>query len=348
MASRWRSRITTAARTPCCLRGRQRGSLVDGDVFRTMIRRNDFLDPLSVLDTKPPGSSSRFSSSNGLRLARHEGRRAGRMGPGGAPDRGGRSARAQGRRGAHPGPRGHGLSDRCARPRRPPIFWRLIVRACAGRDGGRSAWSWPARSKRSAQAVTEFKVGDEVFGGPSSYLRLARRVRLRRASVRRSRSSRPAMTFEEAAAVSDGACRRCRRCDSPTRARAADRRLRRIGIARHGGRAARQALRRPRHRRLQHRRTSSSSDRSAPTTSSTTCRRISPARPDVRRDHRRRRQVFVPARSTGAQSRRGLRRDRRRALPRRDARLRAWRPGSSAAGGSGPRSVGGARRTWCS
>ena len=90
----------------------------------------------------------------------------------------------------------------------------------------------------------------------------------------------------------------------------ADRHLRRVWLARHGGRPARQALRRPRHGRLQH-----EARRAGPIARRRRGRRL-PAgrlheeRPDVRRDHRRRRQVLVPPGPTRAEAGRDLRRDR--------------------------------------
>ena len=65
----------------------------------------------------------------------------------------------------------------------------------------------------------------------------------------------------------------------------------------------------------------SSSGRSAPTRSSTTAGGLHEERPDVRRDHRRRRQVLVPPGPTRAEAGRDLRRHRRRTLPARDAGL---------------------------
>ena len=118
----------------------------------------------------------------------------------------------------------------------------------AGRGGARSAWSWPARSKPPALPsgnsswATRSSAAFDFFGAHAEYICLSESAAL---------AHKPAgMSFDEAAAVCDGASQALGdaatgRC--PGRGRR--RRLRRVRLPRHGGGAAGQALRRPRHGR---------------------------------------------------------------------------------------------------
>ena len=101
-------------------------------------------------------------------------------------------------------------------------------------------------------AVTEFAVGDHVFGvNPDRFGTNAEFVCMRADAPL---AHKPAgLTFEEAAAICDGGDPRPLR--PPARrsaAGAADPRLRRLRIHRHGRRAAGDVLRCPRHSRVQH------------------------------------------------------------------------------------------------
>ena len=83
---------------------------------------------------------------------------------------------------------------------------------------------------------------------------------------------------------------------------AEDPRLRSVGSDRHRGRAARQALRRRRDRRVQHEEPRARRARSERPRSSTTAGRLHEERRDLRRHLRRRRQALVPALSTLAEA----------------------------------------------
>ena len=142
-------------------------------------------------------------------------------------------------------------------------------------------------------AVTEFEVGDEVFGVKGSGAH-AEFVCMRESGPL---AHKPAgMSFEEAAAVCDGAALAlaCLRKAGPLRG--AERpRLRRLRLHRHGGGAAGQALRRPRHRRVQH-----EERRARAVARSRRGRRLHAGglhqeRRDLRRRLRRRRQALVQA-----------------------------------------------------
>ena len=191
---------------------------------------------------------------------------------GGPATRGGRAAGAQGRRGSRQDPRHDGQQDRLPDFAAPSTSSAASSPACVGRSGGSSAWSWPERSRPSARAVTEFEVGDHVFGVTGSGAH-AEFVCMRESAAL---AHMPAgMTFEEAAAVCDGAALALA-CLGKGGARGPEhRRLRRLRIGRHCSGAAGQALRRPRHRRLQHEERRARADRSEPTRSSTTCKRTS-------------------------------------------------------------------------
>ena len=110
----------------------------------------------------------------------------------------------EGRRGARQVPRddGHpvGLRLSCSRPVLHPFLHRPSPSEAADpRDGvGR------VEVEAVGAAVTEFEVGDAVFGDTARGAN-AEYVCVRE-SATRSPTSRPASTFEEAAAVSDGAC----------------------------------------------------------------------------------------------------------------------------------------------
>ncbi len=85
---------------------------------------------------------------------------------------------------------------RCA-----PVLLSRSSPASCGRSGRSSAASSPAWSRRSGSAVTTFEAGDEVFG---IKVRAHTPSTSARGRARRWRTSRPAMSFEEAAAVCDG------------------------------------------------------------------------------------------------------------------------------------------------
>ena len=95
---------------------------------------------------------------------------------GGPAPRGGRAARPEGRRGPRQGPRHDGHPDGLRVPRSRPVLLPLLHRPSTTEAADRSAPSWPAWSKPSAPRVTEFEVGDDVFGLRSGR---ERRVRLR-------------------------------------------------------------------------------------------------------------------------------------------------------------------------
>ena len=159
-------------------------------------------------------------------------------------------------------------------------------------------------------AVTEFEVGDHVFG--VNGVRRARGVRLR-AGERRARAQAGRHELR-------GGRGRLRRSEPRARLPAKGRpsagaehpRLRRLRIHRDGGGAARQALRRRRHRRLQH------EERRAREIARSRRGRRLPAgrlhreRQDVRRRLRRGRQALVQAVPTLAEAGRDLHRDRPR------------------------------------
>ena len=88
--------------------------------------------------------------------------------------------------------------------------------------------------------MTEFAVGDRVFGLGYRFGAHAEYVCVRESG--RSRTCRPAMTFEEAAAICDGACQALAASGvvQPPGSKAP--RVRRVGLVRDGGGAARQHL----------------------------------------------------------------------------------------------------------
>ena len=184
----------------------------------------------------------------------------GRAARGPAPGRG-RAARPQGRRGPRPGPRHGGhprrLCDTRSQPAERPAVM-LLSRSVAGsaaaaadprqrvRGRGRGGRRGRHASSRSA---TGLRRQGFRFGAYAEFICMRRAARI---------AHMPAgMSFAEAAAVCDGGlnalwCLRRRPAEG-----AAGPRLRRIGRHRHGGRAARQVLRRRRHRGMRHARTSS-------------------------------------------------------------------------------------------
>ena len=129
-----------------------------------------------------------------------------------------------------------------ARPRAPPAEEADARGRAGGRGrGGRRGRERVQGRRRGVRPAVEL-------------LRRARRVHLRVRASARSRMKPAGMSFDEAAAVCDGASQAL---DTLRKAGVGhgrpDRHLRRVGLARHGGRAARQAFRRPRHGRLWHR-----------------------------------------------------------------------------------------------
>ena len=228
-----------------------------------------------------------------------------------------------------------------------PFFWRLFlgIRRPKARTLGVEL---AGEVEAVGAAVREFKVGDEVFGSPSRYFGAhAEYVCVRETGPL---APKPAgLSFEGAAAVCDGAFQALSALRlADVAARAPARHLRRIRLARHGGRAAREALRRPRHRRLR-----PGQRRARAVARRRRGRRLPPAglheeRPAVRRDHRCGRQVLVPSRPPRAASPAGS--------TSRPTAVASWsrrspcssRPAGSAAGACGARSADGARRTCCS
>ena len=97
--------------------------------------------------------------------------------------------------------------------------------------------------------MTEFAVGDEVFGVAGG---AQRRVRLPSVRAARSRTSRPGMTFEEARRSATARCIALPACERRPARGEEHPRLRRLGLGRNGRGAARQALRRRRDGRVRH------------------------------------------------------------------------------------------------
>ena len=98
----------------------------------------------------------------------HESRRPGSLRAARGPaDRGRRAAGAEGRRGPRPGPRSDGVADRHAPAQPDPVFWRLFfgLRRPRWRSLGVEL---AGEVEAVGAAVTEFKVGDAVFGQPST------------------------------------------------------------------------------------------------------------------------------------------------------------------------------------
>ena len=196
------------------------------------------------------GPIHRLSETRGrdrMRAVVHDSVRA----AGGAANRGGRAARAEGRRGPRQGPRHDGQPVGLRLSRRGAVLHRATSPACGGRSTGSSAASWREKSKPSAQPSHGSR--SATRSSACSGLRRARGVRLCCGRAARLAHKPAGMTFEEAASV-------LRRRDHGAGVPAAggppagpeDPRLRRVRIDRHGGRAARQALRRPRHRGVRH------------------------------------------------------------------------------------------------
>ena len=189
-------------------------------------------------------------------------------------------------------------------------------------------------------------------GGRRSRHRVrGRRPRLRRhAASARTRSSSasaraaplahmPAgMSFEEAAAVCDGAilALACLR-KADLRKGQEHPRLRRLRIDRHRGGAAGQALRRPRHGRLQHEERRARALARRRRGDRLHAGGLHEERRDVRRHLRRGRQALVPALPTLAEAGRDLRRDR--------PRVHVARPAPRAADPVDRRQAGDARRS---
>ena len=188
--------------------------------------------------------------------------------PGRPPARGRREARAEGRRDPRSGSTRRPSTGRTAagapRTRSSPAS----SPASCGRSGRSSAASWRAWSRRSGSAVTHVRGRRR---GLRHQVRGTRRVRLRAGERRRWRASRPAMSFEEAAAVCDGAiiALTCLR-KAGLRRGAEHRRLRRLRLDRHCRASSWRSTSAPASRPCATRRTSSSCARSAPTRSSTT------------------------------------------------------------------------------
>ena len=159
-------------------------------------------------------------------------------------------------------------------------------------------------------AVTEFAVGDRVFGVKGSGAHAEFVCVRERGALAHMPSG---MSFEEAAAVSDGvtlalACLRERGS-----ARGEEhRRLRRIRRHRHCRGAARPVLRCSRHRRLQHEERRAREIARSGRGRRLHARRLHEERPDVRRHLRRGRQALVQALQALAEAGRPLRRDRPR------------------------------------
>ena len=179
----------------------------------------------------------------------------------------------EGRRGPRPDPRHDGQPDRL-RPARGRAVLSRFFTGVRGRSGGSSAWSSPARSRRSARPSPSSRSATR-----SSASRARARTRSTSASARAgSLAHKPAgMTLRGGRG---GLRRRCASrwpaCGRPIVRRGADaRRLRRLRLRRHGGGAARAGTSAPTSPRSATRRTSSSCGRSAPTRSSTTRRRTS-------------------------------------------------------------------------
>ena len=131
------------------------------------------------------------------------------------------------------------------------VLRALLHRAPPAEADGSSAWSSPGEVEAAGAAVTEFAVGDEVFGiegfgANAEFICVpesaragaqARGHELRGGRSRLRRSVHRAVAASEAAELARGA---------------EHARLRRLRLDRNRGRAARQALRRRRHGGLQH------------------------------------------------------------------------------------------------
>ena len=124
--------------------------------------------------------------------------------PGGAPARGGRAARTGRRRGPRPGPRHHGQPHGLPLPRRAAVRLALLRRPAAAEAADpRQRARGRGRGGR-VRPSPQFAVGDAVFGvSPGRFGAHAEYVCVRESAALAHKPS--GMSFEEAAAVCDGA-----------------------------------------------------------------------------------------------------------------------------------------------
>ena len=131
----------------------------------------------------------------------------------------------------------------CHIRRADPFFWRFFAGLRRPKQRILGLRACRSRSRRSGAAVSEFAVGDHVFGisgrfgANAEFICMPESARI---------AHKPAgMSFEEAASICDGALNALGALSGRrTPGGAEDPRLRRVGSDRHRGSAARQALRR--------------------------------------------------------------------------------------------------------